>query len=996
MSNANNPNAAPSFSNVLSIYTQVLDAVISTTTSSTTNATTTRTRTHTGRWKGPGGGGDDVDLDNMDGGGGRLRAETAVFCLAPTRRLPYKLVLEAFPLRYLLQKPAYAVHGGQKELDDDDDDNNDSDDKGQEQGHEQDTARQDLQNEEEDRNATCSSAASADNTHSAIPNPAQAEAEAESNSGTYDWAQHQSESQASTPERPRCHIPGKHGHGHADLDPPDLDLSDINLPDLDHDFPDLDPSPSTPTLEAKPGAAHQQKRHGPELTRLAVLAEASARRPSRTTTSILGKRRADDAAFDLDLEAAEDDQGGRQGNQNLVRPSSRLLSPSAPSPSPGVAFGLDDFHEHMVAGREPNDKSTTFHISLPPSEEEPEPEQGRGPGRAADHFVPDLPNPKRARILVDEDQDQDQDPQQHDLKRNKTTINFTQSPSSSSMPPPPPFALHDTQFAAGNIEIANLQDNEAQLLATTIKTLSVIFNALDSSVYIVDTALLEVREGGGGNNGPATSSLQSLRGSRLYEITRLHLQRHYPTLRIVLLPMNVIHGGHGQGQGNSDGSAPAGAPHWVLAWFDLAERTAHLADSAMGPGASLLVYQASAKAFMDEFLLSSSSSTDVSTSAAKDNNNHSDAKTTTNNDNHHSPRSSSWTWRVQDQCAQQTDGHNCGVFMLVFALHTVLHRPLPHRLNPSLWRKVFVGLLGGPSSSSSSSSHAGAVALDDGNGDNQVDHHPPPATRAGDASSLPAPEPAVTAAIWFIDIVPDPLALSAPPGLSNVSSSGSPCLSCHGQITNDPTLPSPEQQSIAASDQGLLMKNLLVSSPAIETARQQYKLYSDRILHLETLVADVAQVAALLDPIQLAATDPNNRQQQISTIVNRTRSELQHRKVLVEALETACQPGGAWAGGADDSLLGPAQAAADKDMLAHAKQAHATVQVHRRFWVELAKALGAALGCARRVLADVVPRVKADLEARILVNERLVGQSRVILDRVEELVTAMEAFGRED
>lgn len=89
----------------------------------------------------------------------------------------------------------------------------------------------------------------------------------------------------------------------------------------------------------------------------------------------------------------------------------------------------------------------------------------------------------------------------------------TLTPLTPSPRPPSP----KSQLAIGKIEIANLQDDRTQLLGTTINTLGLLFNALDPSVYIVDSALLKV----GSKNG--SLSLQSRRESRLYAIAKKYI-----------------------------------------------------------------------------------------------------------------------------------------------------------------------------------------------------------------------------------------------------------------------------------------------------------------------------------------------------------------------------------------------------------------------------------------------------------------------------------------
>lgn len=925
--------AAPTSVPFLDLYARILDATISTTSN--------------------------VGKDGIDGE--RLTTDTAVFCVATARRVPYKLVLTAPLLRQMSKVVDDAAKRSQEPTDNEEDDLVDND----------------------------------INADSGLFQPLP---ESESQSSP------RSQSPVSSPEQPRHYTFSIHGYsdksGHSD--------TGTFLPDLGAL---LDTQIETPTISetsAKSGQ-NQIKQQVPGLSRLADSAGVSVRR-HRITKSVLRKARTEDnEASDSEFEVVTKDCGEGKSGQGYNEEEEDLSgvkynsSPSHDSDASlaGLTLRFDSQHKPTtVDSTQLKEKETTF-IHMQISEDECE--LGRGQGHFADcsdSYMPtskrahmtafededeyedrsqgqidyrvkdrDDPSPKRVHLAADEDEHRnqaqkhvrDQEDQlktsggAHEAPRHK--ISFVQTTNAdskndienctlaSSSPPPP----SESKLAIGHIEIANLQDNGAQLLGTTIKTLGVLLNALDPSVYIVDSALLEIE------STINSLSIQSKRGTRLYEVTKKHLHRNYPKLRIVLLPMNVV---HAKGQGK-------GANHWVLAWLDLPEQTIHLADSAAGSEVNRSVQKAAAHAFVNEFLILTDGSPIASVDESMDDTNKRETTATATSDRN--SIQSHWACKCHGDCAQQTDGHNCGVYMLVFALHLVLQRPLPPSLDPSLWRRVFLGLL--------VPSPYQAVAHD--NKDKQQDancsHRTHPANIIGGMSPFPAKiaKTAVTAASWFVDIEPDPPSLS---------------VSSATQISNNANFPHQSQKLIAASDQGRHMKDSLLSSPAMMFARRQHKVYSDRILHLNSLVYQVTTMSALLDTIKLAAT--GHSKQQISTLLEHTTYELQHRQALVEALKTACQLD------PNNSLLGPAQAAADLAMFNRAKQTHLAVKSFRRFWVELEQALGTVRVGVVRMLEDVVPCVRKDLESRVFICRRLVSQSQAILDGMEQLGRTMETFGQ--
>ena len=106
--------------------------------------------------------------------------------------------------------------------------------------------------------------------------------------------------------------------------------------------------------------------------------------------------------------------------------------------------------------------------------------------------------------------------------------------------------------------------------------------------------------------------------------------------------------------------------HWTLITIDVLASTAYFWNSLPNPA-----YESEARQAIDKLLLCLNSQVPAASSEAI---------------------SIEWEFNIVD-CPAQTNSHDCGVYIIVIALHSILKISMPPSIDPDLWREVLYSLL---------------------------------------------------------------------------------------------------------------------------------------------------------------------------------------------------------------------------------------------------------------------------------------------------------------
>ncbi|ROV88483.1 hypothetical protein VPNG_10359 [Cytospora leucostoma] len=202
----------------------------------------------------------------------------------------------------------------------------------------------------------------------------------------------------------------------------------------------------------------------------------------------------------------------------------------------------------------------------------------------------------------------------------------------------PGLGLAAVVWAVQNDELSGFAENTAWLTAANLKPVLDMIGALNPQVSILDPALFRTVP----TETPSEvyHQAQNLRlpaeGSRLRDATRLQLQRRRIRLSHILIPVNTT---DRQGQGL----------HWSLVCMDMERRQAKLFDSCP-TAASIQTCRSAAQLVVEAWL--TPSVIDKSGDGTKD---------------AAGAGWSSWDWQGAQDCQRQDNGHDCGVYTLLFA-----------------------------------------------------------------------------------------------------------------------------------------------------------------------------------------------------------------------------------------------------------------------------------------------------------------------------------------